>query len=177
MQIDVAALLAAVGSLIAVIASALVNARRTRSESAAIDTDAETRRDTAINDAVAKLATHYQEQLERLAARVAEMEADREIRWAEYDQARRADAASFQNHVARLQGEIAALQERLLMLSSINRQLWRGVGLLLQQLDGHAITPAWVPPAEWADALEALAQAAPLMPVTIAQAVQRFGVP
>lgn len=176
MNVDVVALVAALGGLIAAVASAVINARRNRSESAAIDADAATRRDAAVNDAVGKLVAHYQVELDQLAAEVAEMRRDREVRWDEYNQARKADAASFQNHFNRQQGEIAALQERLLMLSSINRQLWRGVGLLLQQLDGHEITPAWVPPPEWADALDALSQAAPLTPSSIAQAVSRLGV-
>jgi len=175
MNVDVVALVAALGGLIAAVASAVISARRNRSESAAIDTDAETRRDAAVNDAVGKLAAHYQAQLDRLATQVAEMEADRQIKWAEYDQARRADAASFQDHIARQQGEITMLREQILVVSSINRQLWRGVGLLLQQLEGQAITPAWVPPAEWADALEALAKAAPLTPSAISQATQRLG--
>jgi len=157
----IAGLFTAVGVLI----KSRSDAKKVRSEASAIDTDADARRDAAVSQATETLVKNSEARLLKYEERLADMEKKRESEWQQYDQAARADRQQCMSQVENMGHEIAILKERLTMLSSLNRQLWRGVRILMTQLNGLSITPAWVPDPSWANALEEIeAQATPLPP-------------
>lgn len=173
MEIEsIVALIAGFGGMltsVGVLLKSRMEAHKTKAEASAIDTDADARRDTAVSQATETLVRNYELRLKAYEERLSGMEDQRETDWQAYDQAARADRAQYMGQVDSMRVEIASLKERLIMLGSLNRQLWRGVRILLTQLNGLEITPSWLPDPAWADALEEFdAQATP-MPPTISR--------
>ncbi len=165
---SIVALIAGFGGLltsVGVLLKSRMEADKTKAEAFAIDTDADARRDTAVSQATETLVRNYEARLKKYEVHLAEMEQKRENEWQQYDQATRADREHCMGRIEAMGQEVSILKERLTMISSLNRQLWRGVRILLTQLDGLAITPAWLPDPSWAEAMEAMdAQATPLPP-------------
>ncbi len=120
-------------------------ARMLEAQAAEVTVNAENARDHAADTAAMTVIETLEGQVKTMAARITQLESEREEKWGQYDQDLQLLRVQYAAAEKRRLKERTELIETLNRMSRVLEEIWEGVRALLEQLQENNIAPVWVP--------------------------------